>query len=49
MDYFIDLDKYYPNVKTEMWKNNDLKNVIAKIATISTVATNGASILSGLK
>ena len=30
---------------TLVWKNNDLKNVIAKMATISTVATNGASTL----
>ena len=28
-----------------MWKNNDLKKLIAKMATISTVATNGASTL----
>ena len=45
MDYFIDLDKYYPNIETTMWKNNDSKNVIAKMATISTVATKGASTL----
>ena len=43
MDNFIDLDKYYPNIRTKIWKNNDLKNVIAKMATIRTVATNGAS------
>ena len=42
MDYFIDLDKYYPSIKTKMSKI-DFKNVIAKMATISTVATNGAS------
>ena len=45
MDYFIDLDKYYPNIKTKMWKNNDLKNARAKMATISAVATNSASTL----
>ena len=28
-----------------MWKNNDLRNVIAKMATISAVAKNGASTL----
>ena len=28
-----------------MWKNNDLKNVIVKMATIGTVVTNGASAL----
>ena len=28
-----------------MWKNSDLKNVMVKMATISTVATNGASTL----
>ena len=37
MNYFIELDKYYPSIKTKMWKNNELKNVIAKMAT------NGAS------
>ena len=41
----MDLDQYYQSVKTKMWKNNDLKNVLAKMATISTVATNGASTL----
>ena len=41
MDPFIDLDKYYPSMKTTMWKNSDLKNLISKMATISTVATNG--------
>ena len=28
-----------------MWKNDDLKNLTAKMATISTVATNGLSAL----
>ena len=28
-----------------MWKNNDLKNVIEKMPTVSTVTTNGASTL----
>ena len=37
--YFIDLDKYYSSIKTKMWKNNSLKNLIAKMAT------NGASTL----
>ena len=45
MHYFIDSDKYYPNIKTKMWKNNDFKTVMAKMATISTVATYGASTL----
>ena len=45
MDYFIDLDEYNRNTKTKMWKNNDSKNVIAKMAIHSTVATNGASTL----
>ena len=48
VDYFIDLDKYYRSIKMKMWKNNDLKNLIAKMATISTVATNGASTLCTL-
>ena len=42
MDYFIDSDKYYPNIKTKMWKNNDFKTVMAKMATISTVVCVGA-------
>ena len=45
MDYFTDLDKYYPSIETKMWKSNDLRNVIEKMATISRVATNGASTL----
>ena len=44
MDYSIK-DKYHPSIKTKMWKNNDLKSLIAKTATISTMATNGASTL----
>ena len=45
MDYFIDLNKHYPNIKTKIWKNNDLKNVRAKMVTISTVPINGATTL----
>ena len=48
MDDFIDLDKYYPNIMRKRWKNNDLINVITKMATISTVATNGTSTLQWL-
>ena len=45
MDYSIELDKYDPGMKMKMWKNNDLQNVVVKMATIGTVATNDASTL----
>ena len=40
MDYFIDLDKYYLIIKTKMWQNNDSKNIIARMATISKSGTS---------
>ena len=46
VDYFIDLDQSYPSIKTKIWKINDLKTVIAKMATINTVVTNDASTLN---
>ena len=49
MDYLKDLHEYYQSIKLKMWKNNDSKNLIVKIATVGTLATSGAFTLCPVK